>query len=395
MKNNGKIRVLQAIRQGLTGGGETHVLSLVSHLDRSRFEPVVLSFTDGPMVTQLKKMGIACHVIHTERAFDLTKWRKVKSLLKQESIDVVHVHGSRAASNLFWAAGSARLPILYTIHGWSFHDDQPAFIRKLRILSEKYLTQKMDLNISVSASNQQTGQQYFSGFNSVIVNNGIDPDKFNPANKYPDIRAELGIPEDALLITFLARMTAQKAPLVLLQAFQKVRRWFSNVHLLMVGEGELRGEAEKFARERELADRVIFENFRQDVPAILSASDIYCLPSLWEGMPIGLLEAMAMKNAVVVSRVDGSKEIIIDNINGILVEPGSVNDLADSLVSLCENREKQICLQARARNTIINNYHVNSMANKVAILYKDIFNRVIGNHEPNLLRKLYSKPINV
>ncbi|HXB90916.1 MAG TPA: glycosyltransferase, partial [Puia sp.] len=96
MQKGKKIRILEGIRQGKIGGGESYLLGLVEHMDRSRFEPVVLSFTDGPMVERLRAKGIPAHVIHTEKPFDVRVWGKVKSLLEREEIDIVHAHGTRA-----------------------------------------------------------------------------------------------------------------------------------------------------------------------------------------------------------------------------------------------------------------------------------------------------------
>src|SRR5215831_11294610 len=137
-----KIRVLETIRQGKIGGGESHLLDLVENLDKSIFEPVVLSFTDGPMINRLQSMGIPTHIIHTERPFDFTKWGKVKQFLQDEKIELVHAHGTRANSNVIWASRKLGLPVVYTIHGWSFHDDQPFLLKKLRVMGEKYLTER-------------------------------------------------------------------------------------------------------------------------------------------------------------------------------------------------------------------------------------------------------------
>ncbi|WP_298713265.1 glycosyltransferase, partial [Chitinophaga sp.] len=111
MEATRKIRVLQAIRQGKIGGGESHVLDLVRSLDRSRFEPVVLSFTDGPMVSLLQNMDVPVFVIGSEKAFDISVWKKVRALMIQERIDIVHVHGTRANTNVMWAARRLRIPL--------------------------------------------------------------------------------------------------------------------------------------------------------------------------------------------------------------------------------------------------------------------------------------------
>ena len=373
MKKSSKIRVLEAIRQGQIGGGESHVLELVKRLDRTRFDPTVLSFTDGPMVDRLKLLKIPCHIIPSNRPFDIRCWTKIKSFLIRENFDLVHVHGTRAASNLLWATKSCKIPILYTIHGWSFHDNQSTALRRLRLMSEQYLTSKMDLNISVSESNQHRGKNLLRKFDSIVVNNGIDLEKFNPVQNYPDIREELNIPRNGILISFIARMTVQKDPLRLITAFKKVSETCENAHLLMVGEGELKKEAEDLVSRLDIQERVKFQNFRQDIPSILKASNIYCLPSLWEGLPIGLLEAMAMNAAVVATNVDGSNEIIKHNQNGLLVSTDSLDDLSTTLISLCVNTEKRNSLRIEGRQSVINNYNILRMVPRIESIYEEVF----------------------
>lgn len=153
-----RIKVLETIRQGFIGGGESHVLSLVENLEKSVFEPIVLSFTEGQMISSLNSLGIKNIVIPTTKAFDISIWSKVKKLMVRENIQLVHAHGTRANTNVFWAAASLGIPVIYTVHGWSFHDDQPIWVKKLRIWSEQYLTRKMRFNISVSETNQRTGK---------------------------------------------------------------------------------------------------------------------------------------------------------------------------------------------------------------------------------------------
>src|SRR5215467_9758504 len=185
-----KIKILETIRQGLIGGGETHLLSLVENLDREKFDPVVLSFTDGPMVEQLTRMNVPVHVIATEKPFDILVWRKVKAFIEDQKVDVIHAHGTRAASNVLWSAKRLKIPIIYTVHGWSFHDDQNPLTKKIRISAEKYLTSKTDFNISVSASNRETGKKNFGEFESAVILNGVDRSKFNPEKKFADVRRE-------------------------------------------------------------------------------------------------------------------------------------------------------------------------------------------------------------
>ena len=372
MSYPGKIKVLESIRQGQIGGGESHLLSLVENLDREKFEPVVLSFTDGPLIDSLKQMGVESHVIHTERPFHFSKWKSVKNFLEEQQVDIVHAHGTRANSNILWAARSLGIPVIYTVHGWSFHPDQKPWVRSIRIMSEKYLTSKTDLNISVSSSNQQTGKHFIKSFDSVVVNNGIDQKKFDPAKKYRDIRAELGIAPDDILILFIARFTAHKQPLTLIKAFENAlsSASISNMHLLMVGDGDQKPQAKELIRKLGLNNKVTLESFRKDVPDVLAAADIFVLPSLWEGLPIGLLEAMAMGKAVIASNVDGTREVIKNNENGLLIETDHlVENLTDALLALSRDKIKRNLFAQKAIDTIKEKYNAAIMTRQIEKLY--------------------------
>jgi glycosyltransferase involved in cell wall biosynthesis len=370
MSTNQKIKILETIRQGQIGGGESHLLSLVENLDKTKFEPVVLSFTEGPMVDRLRDMGIKTHVLYTEKAFDFSKWKKVKQLIADEKIELVHTHGTRANSNVFWAAKKLGLPLVYTIHGWSFHEDQNPVVKKIRILGEKLLTQKSDANISVSLSNQQSGKKYFSGFDSVVINNGIDQKKFDPSRKLKDIRAELNISKDDIVVVFIARFIHQKQPLKLISSFAKAAQKLPGLKLLLVGDGDQKPEALSLVKQLNIEDKIIFQPFRQDIPDLLAAADIYALPSLWEGLPIGLLEAMSMEKAIIGTMVDGTSEVLENNKNGLLIPVENLeNNLVDAIILLAENKVLRQKLGQAARATISEKYSAENMTREVEEIY--------------------------
>lgn len=372
-----KIRVLECIRQGQIGGGESHLLSLVENLNKDFYEPIVLSFTDGPMIDRLKTLNIPVHIIPSNKPFDFKVWGKVKQLMLDEKIDLVHAHGTRANSNVFRAAKSLKKPLAYTIHGWSFHVDQPFLLRKIRVAGEKFLTTRSDLNISVSVSNQKTGKDTISGFHSVVVNNGIDQQKFNAEGQYADIRRELNIPENAVLSLFVARFTGHKQPLVLLKAFEKALHQNGDLYLLMVGDGDEKAAALEFVKKAGIENRVIFQNFRQDVPDVLAAADIFILPSLWEGLPIGLLEAMSMGKAIIASNVDGTTDIIENNSNGCLIELADLNDhLPNAIVAMASDETLRRKLGEKARETVKHNFNAAEMTRQIEKEYDKLLTKV-------------------
>lgn len=373
MPTSKRIRVLECIRQGQIGGGESHLLSLVENMDRYIFDPVVLSFTDGPMVERLNTLGVKTTIIHTVKPFDVTKWKKVKEWIRSEKIDLIHAHGTRANSNILWAARSLGIPVVYTIHGWSFHDDQNPIVKKVRVLGEKYLTSKSTLNISVSESNKETGHKYFNGFRSVVVNNGINVNIFNPERNFKSIKQELSIPENAKLVLFLARFTLQKQPLVLLKAFIEAAKKDENLFLLMVGDGEQKQEAVQIVEASEFKNRIILSPFRQDVPDVLAAAAIFVLASLWEGLPIALLEAMAMGKAIIASKVDGTREIIRHKENGLLIETDNLQqNLTESLLELSSDDQLRNQLQKNARQTVKDKFNAVDMTRQIEKIYQQV-----------------------
>lgn len=365
-----KIRILETIRQGRVGGGETHVLELCIHLDTTRYEPVVLSFTDGPMVEELKRRGIKTKVIYTERAFDFRVWKKVQDFMVEEQIDIVHAHGTRAHSNVFRAAKKLGLPLIYTVHGWSFHIDQKSPVRRLRELSERFLTSRADKTICVSQSNEQDGIERFNLKRSTVIYNAVDLEKFNPDNQFKDVRKDLGIAPDITVIGYIVRMTHQKDPFTMLRAMKEVAEKSENTLLLMVGDGELKEDSIKLAKELDIEDRIIFQPFRTDIPDVLNAIDIYCLPSLWEGFPIGILEAMAMGKTVVASPVDGTRELVKNGKTGLLVDHGKPEELAGTLLLLNEDIQKRNKLAGNASEFVRKNFGIGRLVNEVQKLYQ-------------------------
>ena len=371
-----KVRVLECIRQGQIGGGESHLLSLVENLDNTEFEPLVLSFTDGPMIQRLKEMNIPTTVIHTTRPFDVTKWKEVKKFIHSQHVQLVHAHGTRANSNVMWAARSLGLPVIYTVHGWSFHPDQHPLVKKIRALGERYLTSRSDLNISVSASNQQTGKETLGSFDSVVVNNGIDLKKFDPQRSFKNIRAELNINTSSTLVLFIARFTSHKQPLTLIKAFAEAVTTNPALHLLMVGDGDEKPVAAEMIKTLGLTQSVTLTGFRQDVPDVLAAADIFVLPSLWEGLPIGLLEAMAMSKAIIASNVDGTSEIIRHNHNGWLVDTGElVPNLTRALIDVSLNSGLRKKFSAEARNTVTERFDATVMTREIERLYRKVLRK--------------------
>jgi len=370
-----KIKVLEVIRQGQIGGGESHVLDLVDGFDKSVVEPVVLSFTDGHMIEKLQHWGIKCHVIETERAFDPLVFGKITDLVKEEEIELLHAHGSRAASNLLWTQKQTGLPMVYTVHGWSFHQDQSSLVQKARAKSEELICNQCRQVICVSESNRETGEEMFGLKNAVVIENGINLHRFDRNGQYHDVRQRLGLEADDYVAALIARMTIQKNPIIFAKAVMQANMQNPKIKGLMIGDGDMKGEVKDFIRDNRLFRIIRQVPFRTDVPDVLNAIDLYCLPSLWEGLSIALLEAMAMAKPIVATPTDGTKEVIKDGENGLLVDFDNVDQLAEAMLHLYDHPEEARRYGDAAYSVIEERFNSLRVSEAVTRIYQQILGK--------------------
>lgn len=367
----GTINVLEVIRQGQIGGGESHLLDLIAGFDNS-VRPVVLSFTDGPMIDTLTRRGTKCYVINTTRPFDLRVLKQVEQLIRDEQIQIVHAHGSRAASNVAFTAHKLHIPLIYTVHGWSFHQDQSIFTKKLRALSEKIICSLCRKVICVSESNRATGQQTFGLSQAIVIENGINLNRFNPENDFKDIRKEFGFSDEDFVIGFISRITLQKAPVDFVRSIALAHQQEPRIKALLIGEGDMEAETQAAIQEYAMESCIRCAPFRNDVPDMLYAIDVFCLPSLWEGLSIALLEAMAMKKALVVTPTDGTKEVIKHQESGLIVPFGQPEELANCYLTYFNDPEQKEVYGKKAMEMIQQRFDSQRVSNQVKDIYAQI-----------------------
>lgn len=368
--NKKPLKVLEVIRQGQIGGGETHLLDLINHFNPDEIEPIVLSFTGGPMIDTLQKRGIKTYVIQTTYPFDPRISKKIKTIIQTENIRLIHAHGSRAASNVIFLAKKLHIPFIYTVHGWSFHQNQSFLIYKLRSLSEKLICHYSKQVICVSESNKLTGEKKFGLKNAIVIENGINLKKFDPIKQAKDIRTELGFQTSDFIVGFIARLTLQKAPLDFIKSIILAHQELPRLKALMVGEGDQQEEVQALIQAQNAQSYIITTSFRQDVPDLLQAIDIFCLPSLWEGLSISLLEAMAMKKALVVTPTDGTRELITHQKNGLVAPFGNPEKLAHCYIEYARNPELLEKYTNPNQNMIRQRFDCQRVSEKVTELYK-------------------------
>ncbi len=378
------IRVLHPITRLIVGGAQENTMLTAQLLDPARWQVDVLSGpqtgSEGSLIETVRERGIPLIiepslVREVNPLQDLRALFRLIRLMRQGRYTIVHTHSSKAGIVGRWAAKLAGVPIIvHTVHGWGHHERQHPLIRAYYILLEKLTLPITDKLIVVSPLNTEKGLADGIGRpeHYAVIRSGIELERFgHPQVDRATTRAAWNIPLDAPVVGTVTRLSAQKAPLDFVRAAAQVAAAVPNVYFLMVGDGPLRAEVEKVARDLGIRERLVLTGLRRDVPEQLAAMDIFALSSLWEGLPRVLPQAMASGLPVVATATDGSIEAVTDGENGFLVPPGQPAILAESLIRLL--RDPALARQmGEAGRQRVAEFDVRTMVAQIDQLYQEL-----------------------
>ena len=365
-----KIKILHAMRQGQIGGGEGHVFEMVSNLNRKEFDPVVLSFTDGPVIDKLREKKIPVYVVNTLQPFHFSTFNNVQAIIRSEDIDILHAHGTRALSNTLFTAKTMGLPVIYTVYGWAFHRDQRFAEKKIRELSEKILVANVDLTIKID-TNAECGEFQLKGSDrSVAINYGVNLDKFSPYRPIKDIRSDLGLSTAKLTIGYIDKLTKQKDPFTFIHAVAAIKDRCGQLQFLMAGNGSLKNECMDLADKLGVNELIRFHSPKNNDAELYKAIDIYCSTAVSEGLKPELMEAMAMHKAVVATYVEGTTEIVKNNVNGLLFRQYESTQLAAAWIRLGNDATLREELGEQAYRTIHKEFDLRNIVSYNENIYR-------------------------
>jgi glycosyltransferase involved in cell wall biosynthesis len=213
----------------------------------------------------------------------------------------------------------------------------------------------------------------------VVISNGINIDRLSGA-RADGVRAEFGIADDTPLIGVIGRLHPAKGHPDLFAAMTRLRDQGIRPTCLVIGSGDSRSALEDDCRRLSLNEQVVFTGQRSDVPRLLAALDVLAMPSRWEGLPIALLEAMAMSRPIVATRISGIPEVIQSEDNGLLVPPADPVALAEALGRLLSDEQLRERLGRRALQTVHERYDVARTASGYEGLYAEALG--LSPHSP-------------
>lgn len=373
---NRRIRILEIINEATIGGGQSHVLQLASGLDRKQFDVSVACTDNGPLTEQLRAIDVPVHPFAIAQFASPSTLHALVQLLRERQIDIVHTHGGIAGLWGRLAAMVAKTPVrIHTLHGIHYLHYRSRIKRLVFIRLDRILAGRTQKIICVSEADRQAGiaAGCFPADRAVLIRNGIPTPSLSADFNLLRKKEELGLPASAVVIGTVGRLHAQKGQRRFLEAIHIVRQEMPNLIALLVGDGPMRSELQARSRELDLQDHVRFLGARRDVPELIALMDVFVLSSEWEGMPLSLLEAMALERPVAAFAIPGVTEAIRDNESGVLATPQDAGSLAQAILHLLQNREQAGRLAKKGRQIFCDHFQEQEMVRATAELYTGLY----------------------
>ena len=326
-----KKTVLHLIETSGPGGAEKMLITLAESMAKGRYNSAICLLKDGWLSSQLKQRGLETFIIPSRRSFDFAWLLNMCHLIREKKIDLIHAHEFTMNTYGCMASVITRIPMIATVHGTNYYGE------KLRRRMAYRLVSKWSSHmVAVSRGIKEflVDQAGIKEERITVVYNGIDTRNYQQSQTLDRLRKELDIKEREPVIGTIGNLYPVKGHTYLLQAVKEVVKLFPQSIFLFAGRGALLNKLQEEAAQLNIKGNVKFIGFREDVPQLLRVMDIFVLPSLYEGLPVSLLEAMASGKPAIATYVGGNSEVLIDGETGFLVPARDPVSLSEKIISL-------------------------------------------------------------
>jgi glycosyltransferase involved in cell wall biosynthesis len=367
-----RVKVLQLISSGGYYGAENMLLNLCASQQKPGCENSLTLFYNvhAPNVEfyeRARRRGLSVRMVHCQGRADWRAVRQIEECIQEDGIQLLHTHGYKADLYGYVAARRSGKPIVATCHNWVGGTAALGIYNRLDRMALKRFQRLAAVSDSVAQRLLDSG---VSAKKIRTIANGIDVGLFERARPLPVFDFE-----GNKVVGMVARLDLQKGFEYLLRAARELCAAFPGLKVVIVGEGPDRQAIEHMVQRFGLRSNVILAGQHSDMPGIYAAMDIFVLPSLNEGLPMTILEAMAASTPVIATRVGAIPKVIKDGETGLLVDPGDVDGLRNALARLLLDSDLCRCLGSAGHDWISGNYTSEAMALK----YRQMYDEVLGN----------------
>lgn len=340
------------------GGSERIVYDIVRMLDDRAFTCTVIGFEDGPFRALYERLGIKTQCISKSKKIDAGFVRDFRSIIADEKVEVMNPHHFSPLFYTFLATRFTGVRVIYTEHSrWQL--EELAFHKKI---ANRIMLGGIDGVVAISG---QIEDYYLNRLRIPrkkihLIYNGIDTAAFGSGSEN-GLRRQLGINKNDLVIGTVANIRPEKNLKLLVSAFSDLAKVYGNAVLVIIGQDFMEGELQSFAGRSGAGDRILFLGRRDDVPSLMKVLDIFCLPSIYEGLPLTVLEAMAAGVPVIGSDVLGISEVIRHMENGLLFPSNDREKLAECIAALIKDDALRKRISLSGRRSVERRYSFENM----------------------------------
>ena len=378
-----KIKLVHIVPMLSPGGAERVAVHIVTRLNRQRYEPVVISFAGRlgcDLDRLLEEAGVEVRYLGKRPGFDYRMYSRLPRVLRDCRPDIVHTHLHVLRYALPFLLLLKHASLLHTVHNMAEHEVEP----RARWI-QRYAVNHGVVPVAVAEEVALSLERLYGIQRCRVIPNCIPTDYYaRPRTSRGEWRAREGFGDNDVLFVCVARFAPQKNHALLLKAFAQGPASDPNAHLVLVGEGALREQLEEQAKNLGLARQAHFLGLRADIPDVLGAMDVFMLSSDYEGNPLSVMEAMASGLPIVSTAAGGVPDLFDSGKEGLIVQPGDVQGLSNSMASLLGNREVRRSLGKAAARRARENFDVSTMVQAYEGLYENL---AIGGHPTRALAR--------
>lgn len=366
------IRVVHILPRLCQDGPSRGVAQLARAMDRTRFDVRVCSLSAATASWD----GLPVRSLNCDSVLDLRTLTRLRAVLREWSPDIVHTHLARPDWYGRIAAASLHVPVICTtIHNEddrAYDSEFGGVVRRVAEAANRITARSAQAIIAISEGVREYAieRQKQRPERIVLIPNGVDVDEFRPAPRSSYVRDLCGFPVDAIVVGTLARLVEQKGLPALIEAAAIARRTRPELRFVVAGSGPQEAQLRQLIAERGQEDAFRLIGQCDDVPSFLSGLDVFTLPSLWEGLGLALLEAMAAGLGCVATDIGGPRDAVTNRVNGLIVPPADPVQLASAIEELAASEPLRSAYGAAARETAINHFSSRVMAEQYMRLYE-------------------------
>ncbi len=375
-----KHKILYVIDNLEFGGGERVFSQLINRLPRERYKIMVACLPTGVFVEKIKESGALIKPVDMRNRSNFKVILQLRGLMKDQNIDIVHSQGARADFFARMAAMLARVPVVFstvpmTVEGFDVNPIKKLIYILLNRFSERFVDRFMV--VSDALKKMMIEKHKIEPQKVVKIYNGIEKDDYVIADDEimcirTGFRNKSGLEEDTPVIGIIGRLVWQKGIEHFIEVIPEILKEFKEARFFIVGDGPLENKLKAASKKLKIDDKISFTGFRSDIKDILASIDIFVMPSLLEGLPMILLEAMAMGKPIVATNIDGINEVVENGKTGLLVPPKAPEALSEAIVNLLIHRDQACQMGINARRVVEERFGVDIMIRKVEEVYEEL-----------------------